>query len=57
MPKVRLEILVADEDADDIIELIGRAASTGKIGDGKIWLTPVENVARIRTGERGSDAI
>ena len=57
VPKVRLEIVVADEDADDIIELIGRAASTGKIGDGKIWLTPVDNLARIRTGERGSDAI
>ncbi len=57
VPKVRLEIVVADEDAEDVIELIVRAAATGKIGDGKIWQTPVEDLVRIRTGERGIEAL
>ena len=57
LPKVRLEILVDAEDADDVIDVIVRAARTGKIGDGKVWVTPVEAVVRVRTGERGSDAL
>lgn len=57
LPKVRLEILVDDEDADDVVDVIVRAARTGKIGDGKVWATSVESVVRVRTGERGPDAV
>ena len=57
LPKVRLEILVDDEDADDVIDVIVRAARTGKIGDGKVWSVPVETVVRVRTGERGQEAL
>jgi len=57
LPKVRLEILVDDEDAEDVVDVIVRAARTGKIGDGKVWATPVESVVRVRTGERGPDAV
>ena len=57
VPKVRLEILVDDIDAETILETIVTAARTDKIGDGKIWVTPVEAVVRIRTGERGLDAL
>jgi nitrogen regulatory protein P-II 1 len=57
LPKVRLEILVDDEDADDVIDVIVRAARTGKIGDGKVWSTGVDNVIRVRTGERGQEAL
>jgi nitrogen regulatory protein P-II 1 len=57
VPKVRLEILVDDIDAETILETIVTAARTDKIGDGKIWVTPVETVVRIRTGERGVDAL
>jgi nitrogen regulatory protein P-II 1 len=57
VPKVRLEVLAEDEDADDIVEAVIRAARTGKIGDGKVWVMPVEDVTRVRTGERGSDAL
>ena len=57
LPKVRLEILVPDEKAAKIVELITDNARTGKIGDGKIFVTPVDEVIRIRTGERGEDAI
>ena len=57
LPKVRLEILVDDEDVDDVIEVIVRAARTGKIGDGKVWSVPVETVIRVRTGERGQEAL
>ena len=57
VPKVRLEILVDDVDAETILETIVTAARTDKIGDGKIWVTPVEAVVRIRTGERGLDAL
>jgi nitrogen regulatory protein P-II 1 len=56
LPKVRLEILVDDEDADDVVDVIVRAARTGKIGDGKVWTMPVETVIRVRTGERGQEA-
>ncbi|HEY5878182.1 MAG TPA: P-II family nitrogen regulator [Nakamurella sp.] len=57
LPKVRLEILVDDEDADDVVDVIVRAARTGKIGDGKVWTIPVETVVRVRTGERGQEAL
>ena len=57
VPKVRLEIVVEDEDVDRLREIIVNTARTGKIGDGKIWTTPVEDVARIRTGERGDEAL
>ena len=57
LPKVRLEILVDDEDIDDVVDVIVRAARTGKIGDGKVWSVPVETVIRVRTGERGQHAL
>lgn len=57
VPKVRVEVLVDDLAVDGAIEAIVRAARTGKIGDGKVWVTPVDTVVRVRTGERGSDAI
>jgi nitrogen regulatory protein P-II 2 len=57
LPKVKLEIAVADEQVEATIEAIVKAASTGKIGDGKIFVTPLEQVIRIRTGETGEDAI
>ncbi|HEY8982359.1 MAG TPA: P-II family nitrogen regulator [Streptomyces sp.] len=57
VPKVRIELVVADADAEPAIEAIVRAARTGKIGDGKVWAVPVETVVRVRTGERGPDAL
>jgi len=57
VPKVRLEILVDDIDTETILETIVTAARTDKIGDGKIWVTPIDTVVRIRTGERGVDAL
>jgi len=57
LPKVRLEILVNDEDLDDVVDVIVRAARTGKIGDGKVWSVPVESVVRVRTGERVQNAL
>lgn len=57
LPKVKLEIIAKDENVPAIIEAIEKAARTGKIGDGKIFVTPIEEVIRIRTGERGEDAI
>jgi nitrogen regulatory protein P-II 1 len=57
IPKVRLEVLVDDTDAEAVIGVIVKAASTGSIGDGKVWSTPVDQVVRVRTGERGVDAI
>ena len=57
VPKVRVEVLVDDDDSDDVVEVIVKSAATGKIGDGKVWVTPIENVVRVRTGERGRDAI
>jgi nitrogen regulatory protein P-II 1 len=57
VPKVRVEVLVDDEDADDVVEVITKSAATGKIGDGKVWVTPIETVVRVRTGERGRDAL
>jgi len=57
VPKVRLEVLVDDNDAASIVDVIVKAASTGSIGDGKVWTTPVDSIVRVRTGERGTDAI
>ena len=57
IPKVRIEVLVDDAEAQSIIDTIVTAANTGSIGDGKLWVTPVEQVIRIRTGERGGDAL
>ena len=57
IPKVKLEILSSDEQVDVIVSTIAEAANTDKIGDGKIWVTSVESVMRIRTGELGGDAI
>ncbi|TVL94346.1 P-II family nitrogen regulator [Streptomyces sp. LX-29] len=57
VPKVRIEVLVEDDDADDVIDVLVRAAHTGKIGDGKVWSIPVDTVVRVRTGERGPEAL
>jgi len=57
VPKVRLEVLVDDKDAAAIVDVIEKAASTGSIGDGKVWTTPVDSIVRVRTGERGTEAI
>ncbi len=57
VPKVRIEILADDDDADEIVRTIMEAARTDKIGDGKVWTLPVEGVVRIRTGEMGHDAL
>lgn len=57
VPKARIEVVVEDADADAVIDAIVRAAQTGKIGDGKVWSVPVETVVRVRTGERGPDAL
>jgi nitrogen regulatory protein P-II 1 len=57
VPKVRVEVVVDDADADAVVDAIAGAAQTGKIGDGKIWVTPVGRLVRIRTGEEGVDAV
>ena len=57
LPKVKIQIIVPDDKAADIVQVIIDNAKTGKIGDGKIFVTPVEEVIRIRTGEKGEDAI
>jgi nitrogen regulatory protein P-II 1 len=57
IPKVRIEVLAEDSEADSVVETIVKTASTGSIGDGKLWVTNVEQVIRIRTGERGADAL
>jgi nitrogen regulatory protein P-II 1 len=57
VPKVRIEVLVDDDDSDDVVEVIVKSAATGKIGDGKVWVTAIETVVRVRTGERGRDAL
>jgi nitrogen regulatory protein P-II 1 len=57
VPKVRVEVLVGDDDAADVVEILVKTAQTGRIGDGKVWTTVVEDVARVRTGERGLDAL
>ena len=57
LQKVRIEILAKKENVDALVEVIVKSASTGSIGDGKIWVTPVEQVVRVRTGENGENAI
>ncbi|HEX5996157.1 MAG TPA: P-II family nitrogen regulator [Jiangellales bacterium] len=57
VPKTRLEVLVDDTDVDDVVDVIVKAAQTGKIGDGKVWVTSVDAVVRVRTGEVGVDAL
>ena len=57
VPKVKVEVLVDDADAGDVIDVIEKAAHTGSIGDGKVWSTPVDDVVRVRTGERGVEAL
>ncbi|MFF3381128.1 P-II family nitrogen regulator [Streptomyces sp. NPDC002680] len=57
VPKVRIEVAVDDGDADAAVDAIVKAARTGKIGDGKVWVLPVDSVVRVRTGERGPDAL
>ncbi|MCU1494932.1 MAG: nitrogen regulatory protein [Acidimicrobiaceae bacterium] len=57
VPKIRLEILVDDAQVADVVESIVTTGRTGKIGDGKVWVIPIEDVVRIRTGERGIDAL
>ena len=57
VPKIRVEVVVDEARVDKTIEALVEAARTGKIGDGKVWVTPVETVVRVRTGERGLDAL
>jgi len=57
VPKARVEILAEDDDAARIVDVIVEAARTGKIGDGKVWVTPVDSIVRVRTGERNGDAL
>ncbi|MET7388337.1 P-II family nitrogen regulator [Streptomyces sp. NPDC005529] len=57
VPKVRIEVVVEDADADAVVDAVVKAARTGKIGDGKVWIVPVETVVRVRTDERGPDAL
>ena len=57
VPKVRIEVLCEDEDADDLIGVVVKAAQTGRIGDGKIFVSHIEEAIRIRTGETGADAV
>src|SRR4051795_11633680 len=57
VPKVRLEIVCADDDVERVADIIMQSSRTGKIGDGKVWVTPVERVIRIRTGELDHDAL
>ncbi len=57
LPKVKIEIAVSDDRADEVVETVERVARTGQIGDGKIFVTPIERAQRIRTGETGDDAL
>jgi nitrogen regulatory protein P-II 1 len=57
VPKVRVEVICDDEDVDDLVVVMVKASQTGRIGDGKVWVVPIEAVVRVRTGERGPDAI
>ena len=57
VPKVRVEILVEDVDVDEVVNRITKAAATGRIGDGKVWVSPVETVVRVRTGDRDEAAL
>jgi nitrogen regulatory protein P-II 1 len=57
VPKVRVEVVADDTNADKVVDAIVEAARTGKIGDGKVWVTSIDEVVRVRTGERGLDAL
>jgi len=57
VPKLRIEVLVDDAQTDEVVNAIVSSANTGKIGDGKVWVVPVDTVVRVRTGERGPDAL
>ncbi|MDJ0383761.1 P-II family nitrogen regulator [Streptomyces sp. G-G2] len=57
VPKIRIEVVVEDDAAEDVMRVVVEAARTGKIGDGKVWSVPVDSVVRVRTGERGADAL
>ncbi|MCK9491136.1 MAG: P-II family nitrogen regulator [Sulfurimonas sp.] len=57
MPKIKLDIVVNDEDVDKVVEVVIESAKTGKIGDGKIFISDIEKIIRIRTGETGSEAV
>jgi nitrogen regulatory protein P-II 1 len=57
VPKIRIEVVVDEAQVDKTVDAVVEAARTGKIGDGKVWVTPVETVIRVRTGERGLDAL
>jgi nitrogen regulatory protein P-II 1 len=57
VPKVRIELLVDDDLVEKVIDTVRQSAHTGKVGDGKVWVTPVVTVVRVRTGERGADAL
>ncbi len=57
VPKLRLEVVVEDGDAEDILGIIVKTAQTGRIGDGKVWVTPVDTVVRVRTGDRDGSAL
>ncbi len=57
VPKIRIEVVVEDDDAESVMEVLVTSARTGKIGDGKVWSVPVDSVIRVRTGERGAEAL
>jgi nitrogen regulatory protein P-II 1 len=57
VPKIRVEVVVDDAVVDRVVDTLVDAARTGKIGDGKVWVTPVDTIVRVRTGERGTDAL
>ena len=57
VPKIRLEVLVEDMDSSSVVDVIVKSAATGRIGDGKVWVTPVESIVRVRTGEEGDAAV
>lgn len=57
VPKVKIEVIVSEADVEKLVNAIVEAARTGKIGDGKVWVTPVESLVRVRTGERDADAV
>ena len=57
VPKIKVEILVDEDDAQSVVDVIVKTAQTGRIGDGKVWTVPVDSVVRVRTGERGPDAL
>ena len=57
VPKIRLEVVVSEDDVDMIVDTVQRSSHTGRIGDGKIWVSPLDTVVRVRTGDRDHDAV